>query len=229
MNDEYCDLHDVTKAASDLVALGCSIGATQLYDSFLQLQFSAVVSSFANEIIDAVDKGLISARQGLQDISNEYAELSSKALFYAQNGVGVTAGVIQVQTGVSIIGNKKVFNGVTGIAYIGHGMNNIYEGVGNVYNGPEAPGVVGPIRKGYQWVAQDVYAGNMAYYSVDLGLSANGMLRFVRKTGSTEFFSRDPLNYERAYKQMSRISLAFEVLIDAITIKFMTDENTAKQ
>lgn len=126
MNNESCDIHDVTKAASDLVAFSCSIGATQLYDSFLQLAFSSIVSSYASEIIDAVDKGLISAKQGLREIREEYSELSAKALFYAQNGVGVAAGVIQVQTGVSIIGSRKVFKGVTGITYIGHGMNNIY-------------------------------------------------------------------------------------------------------
>lgn len=229
MNDESCDIHDVTKAASDLVAFGCSIGATQLYDGFLQLQFSSIVSSFANEIIQAVDEGLISARQGLQEIRNEYAELSSKALFYAQNGVGVAAGVIQVQTGVSIIGNRKVLSSVMGAAYIGHGVNNIYESFGNIYNGPNKPGTVGPTRKGYQFFAKDIHEGNVAYYSADLGLSLHGVLRSVRKTGTTELFTKDPLNYETAYKQMGRLSLAFEVLIESITINSMNEEITAKK
>lgn len=229
MNDETCDIHDVTKAASDLVAFGCSIGATQLYDSFLQLQFSSIVSSYANEIIQAVDEGLISAQQGLREIREEYAELSSKARFYAQNGVGVLAGVLQVQTGASLLGNTRGFKTAVGVTYVAHGANNIYEGVGNIYNGPGALGIVGPIRKGYQWVAQDVHADNIAYYSVDLSLSAFVVLRSVRKVESTELFTRDPLNYERAYKQMSRLSLAFEALIDAITIKSATDEIISKQ
>ena len=229
MNDETCDIHDVTKAASDLVAFGCSIGAIQLYDSFLQLQFSSIVSSYANEVIQAVDEGLTSAKQGLREIKEEYAELSSKAQFYAHNGVGVLAGIMQVQTGASLTGNTRGFKAAVGVAYFAHGVNNIYEGVGNIYNGPETPGVVGPIREGYQWLAGDVHTGNIVYYSVDLSLSAFGALKPVRKVGSTEFFTRDPLNYERAYKQMSRLSLAFEALVDSITIKSLTDEFISKQ
>lgn len=229
MTDEVCDIHDVTRAASDLVALGCSIGATQLYDSFLQLQFSSIVSSYANEIIQAVDKGIISARQGLREISDEHAELSSKALFYAQNGVGVAAGAFQVQAGASMIGNTRGFKGVIGSVYIGHGVNNIYEGVANIYNGPGKPGVVGPTRELYQWYLGDAQTGNIAYYYVDLSLSAFGVLRPVRKRESVEFFTRDPLNYEQAFKQMSRLSLAFEALVDAITIKITTDEILSEQ
>ncbi|WP_213939339.1 DUF4225 domain-containing protein [Pseudomonas sp. dw_612] len=229
MSDEICDIHDVTKAASDLVALGCTVGATHLFDSFLQLQFSSVISSYANEIIQAVDEGLISARQGIQEIMDEYAELSAKALFYTQNGVGVVAGIMQVQTGSSLIGNSKIVGAPTGVLYVAHGVNNIYEGVGNIYNGPKSPSTVGPIRQGYQWLAEDIHTGNITYYSVDLGLSAFGLWRSVRKRESVELFTRDPLNYERAYKQMGRLALAFEALVDAITIRSTADEIDMKQ
>ncbi|KPG95536.1 hypothetical protein AEQ67_20120 [Pseudomonas sp. RIT-PI-q] len=229
MNDDICDIHDVTKFASDLVALGCTIGATQLFDSLLQLQFSSIVSSYANEIIQAVDDGLISAQQGIQEISEEYAELSFKALFYAQNGMGVLAGVMQVQTGASKIGRTRGIETPLGILYSAHGINNIYEGVGNIYNGPGSPGVVGPFRKMYQNLANDTQTGNIAYYSVDLGLSAFGALSTVRKVKSLELFRRDPINYEPAYRQMGRLALAFEALADSITIKNIADEKTENQ
>lgn len=229
MNEETCDIHDVTKAASDLVAFGCTLGATQLYDSFLQLKFSSIISSYANEIIQAVDEGLINAQQGLQEIMDEYADLSSKALFYTQNGIGILAGAMQIQTGASLLANSRAFKVGIGATYIAHGANNIYEGVGNIQNGPKGPSTTGPIRKGYQWLAKDIHAGNMDYYSVDLSLSAFGIFRSVRKRESIELFTRDPLNYERTYKQMGRLSLAFEALADAITIRSTANEIELRQ
>jgi hypothetical protein len=225
MSDESCDIHDVTKAASDLVALGCTIGTTQLYDSFLQLQFSSIVSSYANEIIQAVDEGLISAWQGIQEIKEEYAELSSKALFYAQNGAGAMAGAMQFEAGVSTIGKTRGAGIVAGIPLLAHGFNNIYEGLGNIYNGPGVPGIVGPVRKFYQEGLGSAYEGNMAYYSMDVYLSITGLTSLVRKPDSTQLFNHDPINYEMAYKQMGRLALAFEALVDAITIKTMINES----
>ncbi|UZE09647.1 DUF4225 domain-containing protein [Pseudomonas sp. B21-053] len=111
-----------------------------------------------------------------------------------------------------------------GVPYIAHGFNNIYEGVGNIYNGPDTPGVIGPVRKFYQDQSESIHEGNMNYYSVDLMLSVYGMSKLVRKPGSVQLFERDPINYERAYKQMGGLALAFETLIDAITIKTMNEE-----
>lgn len=228
MSDDTCDIHDVTRAASDLVAFGCSVGATHLYDSFLQLQFSSIISSFANEIIQAVDEGLISARRGLQHIRDEYAELSSKAMFYTQHGIGVLAGAMQVQTGASLLGNSRGTQSVAGLTYIAHGANNIYESAGNIYNGPGAPGTVGPIRKTYQHLAENTKTGNTLYYTVDLGLSAFGVMSLVRKNDTLELFRKDPINYERAYRQMGKLALAFEALADTITIKNIAEEAALK-
>lgn len=187
MNDETCDVHDVTKAASDLVALGCSIGATQLYDSFMQLQFSSIVSSYANEIIQAIDEGIISAWQGVQEIREEYAELSSKALFHAENGAGMVARPMQMEAG--------------------------------------APGVVGPVRAFYQDQPGNIYEGNMAYYSMDVYLSINGLSKLARKPDSMQLFNRNPINSEMIYKQTGKLALAFDALVDAITIKTMIKNN----
>lgn len=229
VSEKTCDIHDVVKSASDLVAFGCSVGATQLHDSFMQIQFSSIVSSFANEIILAVDEGIISAQQGIQQIRDEYAELSSKALFYAQNGVGVVAGAMQVEAGVSKLGKTRGV-GITGVPLIAHGVNNIYEGMGNIYNGPGSPSVTGPIREFYQERLGSVYEGNMVYYSIDLYLSISGVSSLVRKPDSMQLFSHDPINYEMAYKQMGKLALAFEALADAITIKNMISEtNTTNE
>ena len=146
MNEDSCDINDVTRAASDLVAFGCKIGATQLYDSFTQLRFSEIVSDYANEIIRAVDEGVISAKQGLQELREEYSELSAKSIFYFQNGVNIASGTLQIQAGAVVLGAGRGKAGVTGAILIGHGFNNVYEGVGNIYRGPDKPSLVGPMR-----------------------------------------------------------------------------------
>lgn len=217
MNEDSCDINDVTRAASDLVAFGCQIGATHLYDSFSQLKFGEIVSAYANEIIRAVDEGVISAKQGLQELREEYSELSAKSMFYFQNGVTIAAGSMQLQAGALAIGTSRGKAGITGIAVIGHGVNNIYEGVGNIYNGPDKPSIVGPIRMGYQKVF-GIRNGNFTYYTVDLYLSIRGMIHLVRKPDTVQLFNRDPINYERAHKQMGTLTLAFEALTDSFTL-----------
>ncbi|WP_183129304.1 DUF4225 domain-containing protein [Pseudomonas prosekii] len=107
--------------------------------AFIHGQFSSIVSSYANEIIAAVDEGIISAQEALQEIRLEYAELSSKALFYTQNGAGVIAVAMQLESGISKLGNTRVLGLIVGGPLIAHGVNNIYEGVGNIYNGQEHP------------------------------------------------------------------------------------------
>lgn len=107
---------------------------------------------------------------------------------------------------------------------IAHGVNNIYEGVGNIYNGPGAPSVVGPIRKIYQEQLEDSQTGNMAYYSVDLYLSIQGLTSSVRRPNSVQLFRRDPLNYQMAYKQLGKPALAFGAIMDGITTTSIINE-----
>lgn len=223
VNEDSCDIHDVTRSASDLVAVGCSIGMVHIPDGFARLRFGSIVSAYVDEIIQAVDEGAISAWQAVQEIRAEYEDLSSKARFYLQNGVGVVAGVMQVRTGVTIAGASGGFGAVPGALMVGHGVNNIYEGFWNIYSGPDAPSTVGPVRDIYRNIFDDS-EGDVLYYSVDLLLSAVGVFRPVSKPGSVELFRRDPINYERAYHQMGKLALSFEVLVDAFTINSMVAE-----
>jgi hypothetical protein len=220
MNETSCDIHDVTKAASDLAAVGCNIGMTHFADGMTRLRFSSIVSSYANEVVQAVDEGLISAWQGLQELRTEHEELLSKARFYLQNGVGIVAGVMQVRTGLGVIGSSGGLGVVAGGVMVGHGTNNIYEGLSNIYHGPEVSGSVGPVRHIYRTILDD-YHGDVAYYSIDLFASAYGVFRDVPKPGAVELFRRDPINYERAYQQMGKLALAFEALVDSLTINII--------
>lgn len=223
MNEETCDIHDVTRAATELVAVGCSIGMAHIPDGFARLRFGSLVSSYVNGVIQAVDEGIVSAWQAIQEIRAEYEDLSSKTRFYVQNGIGVAAGAMQVQTGASIIGGSRGVGIVPGGLMVGHGVNNIYEGVANIYHGPDVPSTVGPVRLAYRHMFDDG-RGDKAYYSMDLILSAIGLLRPVPRPGSVELFRRDPINYEVAYRQMGKLALYFEVLVDVMTIKSISSE-----
>ena len=228
MNEDSCDINDVTRAAADLVAFGCQIGATQLYDSFSQLRFGEFVSSYANEIIRAVDEGVMSAKQGLQELSEEYSELSTKSIFYFQNGVGIVSGSLQFQAGAVLLGTSRGASLVPSAFLLGHGVNNIYEGFGNIYNGPSGSGVTGPMRMAYQDILGSK-TGNMTYYSVDLYLSIRGMMTLVRKDSSVQLFNKDPINHERAYKQAGALALAFEAMVDSITLYSIEKESQIEQ
>lgn len=225
MNEDACDIHDVTKAASELVAAGCNIGMTHLPDGFMRLRLGSIISSYANEVIQAVDEGLINAWEGVQELRAEYEALSSKARFYLQNGIGVAAGAMQIKTGVSIAATPGVgvLGVVPGALMVGHGANNIYEGMANIYYGPDASGTVGPIRNIYR-TAFDDDRGDVAYYSLDLILSAYGVFRRVPRPEAFELFRRDPINYERAYQQTGKLTLAFEVLVDFLTINIIRSQ-----
>lgn len=229
MNEDACDIHDVTNAASELVAIGCSIGMAHFSDGVTRLRFSSTVASFADEVIQAVDEGLISAWQGLQELRAEHEELLSKALFYTQNGIGVLAGGMQIEVGIAITGASWGIGVVPGSLLIGHGANNIAEGVMNIYNGPDAPSVQGPLRRGYQALFRDSYKGNMAYYSTDLLLSGYGMFREVRKAGSSQLFRYDPISNVPAYQQSGVLALFFEGLVDSITLNSMLKESSMER
>lgn len=229
MNDQQCDIHDVTRAAADLVALGCTLGATHFFDSVIQIQFGSVISNYVNEVISDVNDGVISAWEGVQEIAAERAELWSKELFYVRNGMGAFAGAMQVEAGIAVTASTRGGGAPYGFMLVSHGVNNIAEGVGNINNGPDLPEVVGPVRQFYQYVAGDAYRGDKIYYSVDLLLSGLGMARKVRKRGSVQLFEYDSINYERVYQQANRVALLFEALVDSITIgSIFSDENAGK-
>ncbi|WP_242485792.1 DUF4225 domain-containing protein [Pseudomonas sp. TH41] len=224
MNETSCDIHDVTRAASDLVAVGCNIGMIHLPDGVTRLRFSSIISACANEVIQAVDEGLITAWQGVQELRSEYEELSSKARFYLQNGIGVAAGVMQVRTGFSAIAMPGGVGAIPGGLLIAHGANNIYEGAGNLYHGPGMPGTIGPVRYIYQSALKDDHLGSTIYYSIDLYLSGYGIFRQVPKRGSFELFRYDPITHEKAYRQMGKLALSLEAMVDFFTLNTLLQD-----
>lgn len=225
MNDEtQCSLEDLNQAAEELIALGCAAGAMHIHDGVARLGFLGEVSAFVDEVVEDVKEGVISAAEGVAVFWGEQQELRDKVTFYLRNGVGLVAGVVQVESGAILIGVTRGVALPLGGLLISHGTNNIYEGWGNIHKGPQQAGVIGPTRWVYQQVAGGVYKGNMAYGTMDLGLSAYGMFRLVLKKHGVQLFRPDFINYERAYKQSGRLTLFLEAVADGITLNGMSQE-----
>ena len=216
MSDQQCDIHDVTKAASDLMSFGCTTSATYL-DSIMQLKFSSIIANYVNEVIRDVNDGVISAWDGMQELINEYDELANKTWFYAKNNAGIAGGFMQVKTGIeSAVGTRGLSLPYSG-PMVAHGLNNIYEGGMNVYNG--TIDTVGPVKEFYRGVLRSDYYGDMTYYSFDLALAGVGLGRKVQKEDAFKLFRNIPEDYERAYKQAGKIALALEAFVDGISLQ----------
>ncbi|WP_170320294.1 MULTISPECIES: DUF4225 domain-containing protein [Pseudomonas] len=71
----------------------------------------------------------------------------------------------------------------------------------------------------FQDFLRSEHYGDITYYSFDLVLAGVGLGRKTQKTDTFKLFRSMPEDYERAYKQTGRISLALEALVDGISIK----------
>lgn len=107
-----------------------------------------------------------------------------------------------------------------------HGANNVYEGGRNLMTGQSD--TVGPVRSAYQSAALAMGHGereaNMAYGSVDIGLSAYSVVRHVLKPDAWRLFRYLDSDRIRAYKIMRPSSLGAEAIIDSITLEQLYQE-----
>ena len=103
-----------------------------------------------------------------------------------------------------------------------HGANNIYENGRNLL--VDRSDTEGPVRKGYQTIAKSAgyedREGDLAYSSVDLGLSVYGLTRHLLKPGAWRLFRYVRKDYVRSYKDMG---------VGAWGLEIQTDFQTGKQ
>ncbi len=119
--------------------------------------------------------GRLSYEEGSVALTGHKKALLDKSIEWMQRGISVLAGRSQIVTGVSACKNW-----VTCLFYslprATHGMNNIYEGITNED---------GPVKKGYRGISEflgyEAIYGDIAYNTVDLGLSAYSMFSLTSK------------------------------------------------
>jgi len=214
------DLWELSSLAARLTQYACEVGARHLDDGVLRAQFTQEIAYLGQAVVDEVRTGNLSAEEGRDALEQAYRELLAQVWEYSKLVAGVTAGVLQISTGVAVC---KLSLGagcmIGGLPLILHGANNIYENGLNIVNG--RGGTVGPVRRIYQDLAVAAGGvnahGNVAYGVLDLGLSAYSLGRLVLRPGTWRLFRYIEADKARAIKTMSTHSIVFEVGIDMLT------------
>ncbi|VVO04462.1 hypothetical protein PS718_02931 [Pseudomonas fluorescens] len=222
-----CDYWMVSNAAANLANQACTLSARHIKDGTLRIQFNREVSYYARGVVNDVAQGRKSSEQGLKDIKDEQNSLLSQSMEVAQRGVGAIAGALQFVAGAGIcygsVGTLCLFAGVPMMA---HGANNVYENGRNLWEGRSD--TQGPVRKGYQKVAKFIgggaFEGNMAYGTIDLGLSVYGAGRLILKPDAWRLFRYVRADYVRGHEGSSKISLLIESVSGAATVDALYQE-----
>ncbi len=165
-------------------------------------------------------QGRKSADQGLEEIKSEQSSLLSQASEIAQKGVGAIAGALQFATGAGICyGSAGTLCLFFGAPLMVHGANNVYENGRNILE--NRSDTEGPVRKGYQAVAKSFKyterEGNIAYGSIDVGMSIYGAGRMVLKADAWRLFRYVRTDYVRAYKNTPTPVFILERTADVIS------------
>lgn len=214
------DFWEVNSLAAQLTQYACEVGARHLHDDVLRAQFIQEIAYVGQAIVEDVRTGTISADEGRAALEKEYRALLAQVWEYLKLIGGLTAGILQVSTGIAVC--KLSFGAgciVGGLPMILHGANNIYENGKNIIS--RRNDTVGPVRKAYQQFAVmaggAVSDGNVAYGISDLGLSAYNLGRLVLRPGAWRLFRYIEADRVRAIRTMSTRSIIFEVGIDMLT------------
>lgn len=219
-----CDYWMVSAAAEKLGSQASTLGIRYIEDGTLRLQFNREVAYYAKSIVNDVSQGKKSPEQGLQDLKNEQSSLLSQSFEIAQKGVGAIAGAFQIATGAGICyGSAGTLCLFAGAPMMVHGANNLYENGRNLLE--NRSDTQGPVRKVYQEGAKllggGALEGNMAYGTVDLGLSAYGVGRMVLKPDAWRLYRYINTDYIKSYKAMGSSALIFEGVSDSVTGRSM--------
>jgi hypothetical protein len=214
----------VSAAAGKLGSQASTLGVRHIKDGTLRLQFNREVAYYAKSIVNDVSQGNKSAEQGLKELKDEQNSLLSQSMEIAQKGVGVIAGAFQIATGAGICyGSAGTLCLFAGAPMMAHGANNLYENGRNLLG--NRSDTQGPVRRVYQEGAKllggGALEGDMAYGTVDLGLSAYGVGRMVLKPDAWRLFRYINTDYIRSYKAMGSGALIFEGVSDSVTGRSM--------
>ncbi|MDF0730746.1 DUF4225 domain-containing protein [Pseudomonas entomophila] len=210
---------EVSHAASRLTNYACEVGARYIKDDSLRVQFTQEFSYASQIVVEGVRNGSLSSEQALFSLRREHGELYAQVAEYIKLVAGFSAGFLQVGTGLAVC---KLSFGVGcvvgGIPLILHGVNNVYENGRNLIS--RGNDTVGLVRRGYQKLAEITGGrashGNVAYGVTDIGLSAFGLARMVLKPGSWRLFRYIEADKARAYREMSKGAIMFEVGVDML-------------
>ena len=212
----------VSQSAGILTNYACSISAQHIQDGLLRLQFNREVAYYMREIVRDVERGKKSPAHGLRDIQEEQRSLLEQSRRIALQGLGVVAGGFQIAGGAATCIGTVGWACPVGVLTVMHGANNIYENGRNLREGKSD--TKGPLRKLYQSATGSELSGNIAYGTVDMGLSIFGIIRPVLKPDAWRLFKYLKSHKEAAFRQTSSTALGVDAAADAATSFSMYEE-----
>lgn len=223
----FHDLWEINQAAGRLTSQACTLSARHLQDGVTRSMFNREVAYYARSIVSDVEQGKKTVAEGLIEIKKEQRSLLDQSMEIGRNGIGVVAGALQIATGVGVCyASAGTLCLIAGVPLMAHGANNVYEGGRNLMTGQSD--TVGPVRGAYQAAAFAMGHGereaNIAYGSVDIGLSVYSLVRQVLRPDAWRLFRYLDSDRVRAYKIMKPISLGTEAIIDSIAIEQLYQE-----
>lgn len=221
------DYWDVSDAAVRLTKQACTSSARLLEDRSLRMRFNRDVAYFAKQIVSDVESGKKPAEQAMVEIRFASIKLGQITIDVASKLIGLVAGAGQIKSGLDVcFGSRGILCVPYGVPMLAHGINNVYENSVNLYTGQSD--AEGWVRQGYHAAAKaagaDKVAGNIAYASVDITLSAYSLLKLSLKPGTWRLFRHIPDDFARGYELMSKSAMVVEMQANHISLKQIRDE-----
>ncbi|XKM13313.1 DUF4225 domain-containing protein [Orbaceae bacterium ac157xtp] len=205
-----------------LIETSEKLGDNLLHFAQTKQEFKEEISTFAANIADKVENGIISYTDGATQIKEKEKSLFDESMRWSQRGISILAGTSQIIGGAQ--GCKHWASClIYSVPSFAHGANNIYEGFFDE---------VGLVRKGYRGLAEllgyEAVHGDIAYNVVDLGLSMYSVLKYapaINELGNKKLtlWYHNHQDMIRAYKKMSKVALSFEIFSDTFTLGTLTD------
>jgi hypothetical protein len=214
------------QAAVALTNHACTLSMQHIQDGMLRLQFNREVAYYARGIVRDVEGGRKSVAQGVKELEGEQESLTDQSARIATQSIGLIAGGLQVTGGIGLCIGSVGWACVPAAIMLGHGLNNIYENGNNLLENrsdTEGWGRI-PYHAVSEYFSGSKIGGNIAYGTVDIGLSLFGAYRLTVKKEAWRLYRYIDTDYIRAYKESSRAALGIDALGGGITTKGMVDE-----
>lgn len=220
------DNKQLKQAAVALRNHACTLSMRHIQDGMLRLQFNREVAYYAQGIVRDVESGRKSVTEGIKTLKGEQESLKEQSVRIATQSIGLIAGGLQITGGIGVCVGSFGWACVPAAVMVGHGLNNVYENGNNLLEGrsdTEGWGRI-PYQTVSEYISGDKTGGNIAYGTVDIGLSLFGAYRLTLKKDAWRLFRYVDADYVRAYKNSSTTALGVDALGGTVTTKGMLDE-----
>ncbi|MGV3346215.1 DUF4225 domain-containing protein [Enterobacteriaceae bacterium LUAb1] len=168
----------------------------------------------------SLQNDMLHSGQAVLHASVEFVK-NGDLLGYIINGIGIVINGIQMVVGVGMILTFNPILSAFGAMLTLHGLNNFQESLDNFKN--NSSNSVGFLKEGYMITAEflgyDRSVGEIAYNSMDIGLSLYGAFRLTLKPDAWRLFYYLRSDYVRNFKLMTNTGLGIEIYNDTNSIK----------